>query len=312
MVCLNGLARRFGPAVDWAKLGAVLVSLVVLACAALCGAGALAFSWSRRLEPEPLTGEAEQRWFLARLCHHPRVVRFVRQRLDPERFAGLSLTLAFVVALAAAFVVGAVLDLLQRNPSVEAADRWVARWGVDHASSSAVRVLQWWTNLGTAAVVLPVVAVVGLLSWRRSHRWAPLLFMVIASTGASALSTIVKQVVDRQRPDVIHLTSYGGPSFPSGHTVYAAAGWAAIALVVSRHRPRAQRRAAMGVAVFIAVGVATSRALLGVHWLTDVIAGLALGWGWFLVCAIVWGGRRQRPGVMAEQLGASPGVTPRQ
>ena len=40
-----------------------------------------------------------------------------------------------------------------------------------------------------------------------------------------------------------------------------------------------------------AVVVAASRALLGVHWLTDVIAGLALGWGWFLLCALAFGGR---------------------
>jgi len=41
--------------------------------------------------------------------------------------------------------------------------------------------------------------------------------------------------------------------------------------------------------------------LLDVHWLTDVIAGLALGWAWFSVCAIAFGGRILRFGVAAEQ-----------
>ena len=36
--------------------------------------------------------------------------------------------------------------------------------------------------------------------------------------------------------------------------------------------------------------------LLGVHWLSDVIAGLALGWAWFAVCAIAFGGRLLRFG----------------
>jgi membrane-associated phospholipid phosphatase len=55
-----------------------------------------------------------------------------------------------------------------------------------------------------------------------------------------------------------------------------------------------------GLAAGIAVAVAASRVLLDVHWLSDVIAGLALGWGWFAVCAIAFGGRILRFGVAAE------------
>ena len=62
------------------------------------------------------------------------------------------------------------------------------------------------------------------------------------------------------------------------------------------------RAALIGGAVGIAVAVASSRVLLDVHWLSDVIAGLFLGWAWFAVCAIAFGGRLLRFGAQAEKL----------
>ena len=72
------------------------------------------------------------------------------------------------------------------------------------------------------------------------------------------------------------------------------------ALLLGRRRPRAARAVLAGVAVGIAVAVASSRVLLDVHWLSDVIGGLALGWAWFAVCGIAFGGRLLRFGVVAE------------
>jgi undecaprenyl-diphosphatase len=45
------------------------------------------------------------------------------------------------------------------------------------------------------------------------------------------------------------------------------------------------------VAVGLAAGISCSRVFLGVHWLTDVIGGLVLGWTWFALCSIAFGGR---------------------
>ena len=43
--------------------------------------------------------------------------------------------------------------------------------------------------------------------------------------------------------------------------------------------------------------------LLDVHWLSDVIAGVALGWAWFAVCSMAFGGRVLRFGAAAEKAG---------
>ena len=57
--------------------------------------------------------------------------------------------------------------------------------------------------------------------------------------------------------------------------------------------------------------------LLDVHWLSDVVAGLALGWAWFAVCAIAFGGRLPGFGAPAEAAGGragspAPGALPSQ
>jgi membrane-associated phospholipid phosphatase len=78
--------------------------------------------------------------------------------------------------------------------------------------------------------------------------------------------------------------------------VAATSTWLAIALIFGRDRSRLTRALLAGGATLIAISVATSRALLGVHWLTDVIAGLAIGAGWFTIVAIIFGGRAQRLG----------------
>ena len=92
-----------------------------------------------------------------------------------------------------------------------------------------------------------------------------------------------------------------GPSFPSGHSSWTAAFFAAAALLIGRGRSPRARSAIAGVAAALVVMVAGSRVLLGVHWLSDVIAGMAIGLAWFCVCAVAFGGRLVRFGAAADE-----------
>ncbi len=130
---------------------------------------------------------------------------------------------------------------------------------------------------------------------RTRNRWiAPFMLLVIAGTGL--LTTTVKELADRARPALNPIAETLGPSFPSGHSSWSAAFLAATALILSRNRGPHMRAAMAGAAAGLAVSVAATRVLLAMHWLSDVIAGLALGWAWFAVCAIAFGGRLLRFG----------------
>jgi membrane-associated phospholipid phosphatase len=57
-----------------------------------------------------------------------------------------------------------------------------------------------------------------------------------------------------------------------------------------------------GVAAGLAVSVAATRVLLAMHWFSDVVAGLALGWAWFAACAVAFGGSVLRFGAGVEKV----------
>lgn len=85
----------------------------------------------------------------------------------------------------------------------------------------------------------------------------------------------------------------GKPILSVGSRRAAAAVWPAIALVLGRGRCRLTKALLAAGAALTAVADASSRALLGVHWLTDIVAGLAIGYAWFVICAVAFGGRSQ-------------------
>lgn len=224
-------------------------------------------------------------------------------RLDPEKATGLGLTLALVVVLAGGVVLALLAVVVRSTDLLSGLDSSVAEWGDRHATAWSHDALTLVTDLGETVTVVFVGVVVTIVEIRRTRsRWvAPFLLAVIL--GDKLLTEAVKQLVDRARPALEPVAATLGPSFPSGHTSTAAAAWAAFALVAGRWWGRRAWPTLAGVAVGIAVGVAASRVLLDVHWLTDVLAGLALGWAWFAACAIAFGGHLLRFGAAAEAAG---------
>jgi undecaprenyl-diphosphatase len=114
------------------------------------------------------------------------------------------------------------------------------------------------------------------------------------------ITLAVKGLDGRVRPTLDPAAARLGPSFPSGHSATSAAFYAAVALILGRTLTPRARRMLIGLAVAIAVAVAGSRVLLDLHWLSDVVGGLSLGWGWFALCAAVFGGRLLRPTAAAD------------
>ena len=215
----------------------------------------------------------------------------LQERLDPRTATGLALTVALGAVIAGGFVLGLLAYLTRSSEALADLDSAVGQWGVDNASSTSTEILQQLTNLGDTwycIVLAIVVCVVEMI--RVPNRWIPA-FLATVIVGNVLLVNAIKALLDRVRPEFNPIAETLGPSFPSGHSAMAAAFWASVALLMARRRSPRTRALLSGVAVGLAVTTAGTRVLLGVHWLTDVIAGLAFGWAWFAIVAIAFGGR---------------------
>lgn len=273
-----------------------MIVLVVIVVALVAAGAALAVSASDRIVVDPIDPAAEEAAAVGAIERHPRVARFLSRRMDRSAASGLLLTVSAAVTVAVIAGLGLILRLINRSNSLARADAAISRWGADHATSWTVPVLERITWLGSTPVVILGLIAVGVVDHMRRRTTDTLVFLLVVGLGQNALNNAVKLIVGRRRPDVLHLVSAHGSSFPSGHSCGAAAWTCAAALVLSRGWLHRRRAVAAGVAVLVAMSVASSRALLGVHWVSDVLGGLALGWGWFTLVAIVFGGRRLRVG----------------
>jgi len=283
------------------------VPIVVLLTLAIA-AGLLVWTLFRRY-PRATTVAEEAVRMGVEARRHPRLRAVARGRLDPSVGTGLALTVALLVAICGGVVLGVLAYLIRTSALLVRIDNGAARWGNRHATAASEDVLRAVTQLGNirVVIVLSVVLVVAVIL-RDKTIWVPVFVLAVVG-GEELITSVVKSLVDRTRPSFNPAAATLGPSFPSGHSATAAAFYAAAALLLGRSSPRARRALLAGLAAGIAVAVAASRVLLDDHWLSDVVAGLALGWAWFAVCGIAFGGRILRFGAaleIAERAAAGP------
>jgi len=219
----------------------------------------------------------------------PRPVGWVRRRLEPTPPTGFPLTFTVAVGALCAWGFGVLTQDVTVNEESVRLDPHVESFVVnqrDHALTIAMEVLRW---LGSNAVLVPIVLVVGGLFLWKARDWKSSAKLAVVLGGAVASYSIVKPLVGRLRPPAPDriVGIVGSWSFPSGHATQAVAAWGMVALILAAGRSVRLKAALLLGALAIVLVVGATRVYLGAHWFTDVLGGYALGGMW--LCVVVAG-----------------------
>jgi undecaprenyl-diphosphatase len=143
---------------------------------------------------------------------------------------------------------------------------------------------------GTNISLIPGIALIVWWLWKRQHAPNDAIRLAVVQLGSYLLNPSLKAMFDRARPTLFERRGwYGWSSYPSGHAIASISVLFTLSIIL--HRVKGWT---WPYYVFIPIMLASlySRIYLGVHWPTDVFAGIVVGIVWLL--ATMWAFRDRK------------------
>ncbi|HEV7933922.1 MAG TPA: phosphatase PAP2 family protein [Actinomadura sp.] len=157
-----------------------------------------------------------------------------------------------------------------------------------------------------------IACLAGLLFARGARRLA--LWAMATLVAGGVLTLLLKVLVGRVRPTLTSPIAHAsGGAFPSGHALTAALGCAVLVLILLPALSGTWRAVAWTAAALITLATGFSRVALGVHYLSDVVAGWVLGVAIVIATVAafeIWRREHGRPAVAPAAEGAEPEAVP--
>ena len=199
---------------------------------------------------------------------------------------GIELLAGLTLLTGSAWIFGWMAeDLAEGDTTV---DERLAAWLHDHASSGWTTFFENVTRLGNVSTLAVVALLAAAVLWRKG--WlAELQLLVLAAVGAEIITTGLKLGFQRDRPFFSDpLATEHTYSFPSGHASVSLAVYGTLGFIAARQLGnRRAQIAVLAAAAALILLIGFSRLYLGVHFLSDVIAGYSIGIAWVALCVVL-------------------------
>lgn len=214
---------------------------------------------------------------------YPKLTTFVRSRFDTDYFIGLPLTLILVAAGVNIALLSELTESVLDAEWIVLLDKQFSEMLFEMRTEWLSQLLLLLTKLCDRAGVFIIGGIVTVLLLLRK-RWVAILAFWLTMGGVGLSVRLGKSFVSRARPSDVAYYTVEHFSFPSGHSTTAIALFGLLAYFMYRHyNEEWQKRLALWLALALILGTGFSRIYLGVHYLSDVLAGFMLGALWLLV-----------------------------
>ncbi|MBD1398632.1 phosphatase PAP2 family protein [Pontibacter sp. JH31] len=227
------------------------------------------------LSRQPLVQRLQRRF--------PKAFRFLLNRFDTSSFIGLPLTILFLVIGINAALLSQLTEDVIESEGVVSLDEQFTAFLYSIRSGWLSQLFYALTQLGTREAVFAMGGLATIVFFYRRRYIAVLAFwLTMAGIGLSV--QYGKQFISRDRPMEVAFYPEHNFSFPSGHATTSMALYGMLAYFMYRHLgSKRQRQTVLLASGVLIVMVGFSRIYLGVHFLSDVLAGFLLGAMWVLM-----------------------------
>lgn len=200
--------------------------------------------------------------------------------IQPYLMASVITALPFILICLTAMIDVDFLTVIDQNIG-----QHLYRWG----PAPFTTFVQSFTLIGNAQGIIPLTMIIAGIFYYISRKWQVFLWIVFTIlVGVGAVVNLIKHIIQRTRPSYLtHLVDQGGYSFPSGHATGAILAWGTLAFLTwyyFKDKYPKMMPYLIGFTFFMVVAISASRLYLGVHYLSDIIAGWSIGATWLILC----------------------------
>ena len=202
--------------------------------------------------------------------------------LHPKTYLGIHAMVGLALAAACTWAFFAIADEVPEKGLMARGDIAATAWLQNHGTEAGKTIFSAISFLGAQVLIgLLVITAVALLARRD---WRRLAVLCVTCGGGALLDVALKDSFHRARPsfasEFIRNASW---SFPSGHAMNSLIVYGLLAYWISDRFPRARLVIVLSAAALAGL-IGFSRIYLGVHYVSDVVAGYSAGFVWLTVC----------------------------